>query len=116
MCSVFSCSLIFSLPLILTLVVASISHFFTTAIKFPCFSSKKWSSLFLISRSSSLSVKIWLLRGKREREPWESGWETKFSYPWCYVARARELRYHEKYLSIMVMCKKGFVSRFFFVK
>ena len=67
MCSVFSCSIIFSLPLILTLVVASISHFFTAAIKFPCFSSKKWSSLFLISRSSSLSVKIWLLRSKRER-------------------------------------------------
>ena len=41
MCSVFSCSLIFSLSLILTLVVASISHFFTAAIKFPCFSSKK---------------------------------------------------------------------------
>ena len=68
MCSVFSSSVIFSLPLILTLVVASISHFFTAAIKFPCFSSKKWSSLFLISRSSSLSVKIWLLRSKRERE------------------------------------------------
>ena len=66
MCSVFSCSLIFSLSLILTLVVASISHFFTAAIKFPCFSSKKWSSLFLVSRSSSFSVKILLLRSKRE--------------------------------------------------
>ena len=41
MCSVFSCSLIFSLSLIITLVVASISHFFTAAIKCSCFSSKK---------------------------------------------------------------------------
>ena len=54
MCSVFSCSLIFSLSLILTLVVASISHFFTAAIKFPCFSSKNgllcfWSLALALS-------------------------------------------------------------------
>ena len=65
----------------------------------------------------SLALALYLLKfgcfEAREREPWESGCETKFSYPWCYVARARELRYHEKYLSIMVMCKKGFVYRFF---
>ena len=47
---------IFSLPLIFTLVAASISHFLTAAIKFSRFSSKKRSPLFFISRSSSFSV------------------------------------------------------------
>ena len=32
-----SCSLFFSLPLIFTLVAASISHFLTAAIKFSCY-------------------------------------------------------------------------------
>ena len=46
----------FSLPLIFTLVAASISHFLTAATKFSCCSSnKKMSSFFFISRSSCLS-------------------------------------------------------------
>ena len=46
----------FSLPLIFTLVAASISHFLTAATKFSCCSSnKKMSPLFFISRSRSLS-------------------------------------------------------------
>ena len=51
------CSLFFSLPLIFTLVVASIFHFLTTAIKFSCFSSNEIGlCLFFVSRSSSFSV------------------------------------------------------------
>ena len=57
----------FSLPLIFTLVAASIPHLLTAAIKFSCFSSSEIRSiLFIISRSSSFSVihvgvriKIW---------------------------------------------------------
>ena len=52
-----SCSLFFSLPLIFTLVAASISHFLTVTIKFSCYSSKEIDILcFLISDSSSFSV------------------------------------------------------------
>ena len=51
------CSLFFLLPLILTLVAASISHFPTAAIKFLCYSSKKnLCPLFFISHSSSFSI------------------------------------------------------------
>ena len=47
----------FSLPLIFTLVAASISHFLTATIKFSCYSSKEIDILcFLISDSSSFSV------------------------------------------------------------
>ena len=47
----------FSLPLIFTLVAASIFYFLTTAIKFSCFSSYEIGlCLFFISRSSSFSV------------------------------------------------------------
>ena len=47
----------FSLPIILTLVAASISHFVTTAIKFSRYSSNEIGILcFLISGSSSFSV------------------------------------------------------------
>ena len=55
------CSL-FSLPLICTLVAASISHFLTAVIKFSFFYSNKIGLLcsffffFFISRSTSLSV------------------------------------------------------------
>ena len=52
------CSL-FSLPLICTLVAASISHFLTAVIKFSFFYSNKIGllcSFFFISRSTSLSV------------------------------------------------------------
>ena len=50
-----SCSL-FSLPLIFTLVGASISHFLTAAIKFSCYSSNEIGLLcFFISSSSSSS-------------------------------------------------------------
>ena len=46
-----------SSPLIFTLVAASISYFFITAIKVSCFSSKENpSSLFFIARSSCFSV------------------------------------------------------------
>ena len=48
---------LFSLPLIFTLVTASIFHFLTTAIKFSCFSSNEIGlCLLFISRSSSFSV------------------------------------------------------------
>ena len=44
-------------PSIFTLLAANIPHFFTTTMKFSCFSSKgNWSLLFFISRSSSFSV------------------------------------------------------------
>ena len=39
---VFSFTFFFSLPLIFTLVAASISHFLTAATKFSCCSSNKW--------------------------------------------------------------------------
>ena len=42
----------FSLPLIFTLLAASISHFLTAALNFPCFSSYEFS----ITRSSYFSV------------------------------------------------------------
>ena len=51
-----SCSLFFSLPLIFTLVAASISHFLTAAIKFSCYSSNDIClHCFFISRCSSFS-------------------------------------------------------------
>ena len=51
-----SCSL-FSLPLIFTLVAASISHFVTATIKFSCYSSNEIGLLcFFISSSSSFFV------------------------------------------------------------
>ena len=47
----------FSLPLIFTLVAASISHFLTAAIKFSCYSSNEIDILFfLMSGSSYFSV------------------------------------------------------------
>ena len=48
----------FSLPLIFTVVAASISHFLTAATKFSCCSSfhQKISQLYFISHSSSLSL------------------------------------------------------------
>ena len=55
-CCMWSCSL-FSLPLIFTLVAASISHFLTAAIKFSCYSSNEIGLLcFFISGSSSFFV------------------------------------------------------------
>ena len=45
-----------SLPLIFTLVAASISQFLTVAIKFSCFSSNKIGLSFFMSTSSSFSV------------------------------------------------------------
>ena len=46
-----------SLPLIFTLVAASVSHFLTAAIKFSCYSSNEIDLLcFLICGSSSFSV------------------------------------------------------------
>ena len=52
-----SCSLFcFQLPLIFTLVAASISHIVTAAIRFSCFSSNEIGLLFFISRFSSFSV------------------------------------------------------------
>ena len=51
------CSLFFSLPLILTLVAASISHFLTATLKFSCYSSNEIGLLCIfISGSSSFSV------------------------------------------------------------
>ena len=47
----------FSLPLIFTLLAASISHFFTAAMKFSCFFSQRNSSpLSSITRTSSFSL------------------------------------------------------------
>ena len=47
----------FPLPLIFNLMAASITHFLTATIKFPCYSSNEIGLLcFFISRSSSLSV------------------------------------------------------------
>ena len=53
-----SSSLFLALPLIFTLVAASISHFLTAAIKFSCYSSNEIGLLFFffISGSSSFSV------------------------------------------------------------
>ena len=52
-----SCSLLFLLSLIFTLVVASISHFLIAAIEFSCFSSNEIGlRCFFISRSSYFSV------------------------------------------------------------
>ena len=46
----------FALPLIFTLLAASISHFLTATIKFSCFFQQNSSPLFFISFSSSFSV------------------------------------------------------------
>ena len=46
----------FSLPLIFTLLVASISHFLTAALNFHVFFLRNSSSLFSITRSSSFTV------------------------------------------------------------
>ena len=52
-----SCSLFFFLPLIFTLVAASISHFLTATIKFSCYSSTKLVFFaFFMSGSSSFTV------------------------------------------------------------
>ena len=48
--------LYFSLPLIFTLLAASISHFLTAALTFLFFSLRNSSPLFSITRSSSFSV------------------------------------------------------------
>ena len=55
-CRTCFCSLFFPLPLIFTLVAASIFHFLATATKFSCFSSNKKCLLFFFSRSSFLSL------------------------------------------------------------
>ena len=56
-CSLCSGSLVFSLPLIFTLLAASISRFLTAAMKFSCLSSNEIRLLcFYITRSSSFSV------------------------------------------------------------
>ena len=57
-CCLCSCSLFSSLPLIFTLLVASISHleFLTAAIKFLCFSCNEIYLLCFISRFSSFYV------------------------------------------------------------
>ena len=53
----FMLAFIFSLPLIFTLLAASISHFFTAAMKFSCFFSQRNSSpLSSITRTSSFSL------------------------------------------------------------
>ena len=46
----------FSLPLIFTLVAASISHFLTAAIKFSCYSSNEIGLLFFLSLALALSL------------------------------------------------------------
>ena len=51
----------FSLPLALTLVAGSISHFLTAATKLSCCFSKKLYRLFFISRFSSLSLSVFSL-------------------------------------------------------
>ena len=48
-CCMWFCSLFFSLPLIFTLVPASISHFLTAAIKFSCYSSNEIGLLCFLS-------------------------------------------------------------------
>ena len=55
-CFLCSCSLLFSLPLIFTLLAASISHFLTAALNFHVFLPTKFVSFFSITRSSSFSV------------------------------------------------------------
>ena len=54
-CRTCFCSLFLPLPLIFTLVAASIFHFLATAAKFSCCSSNKKCVLFFFSRSSFLS-------------------------------------------------------------
>ena len=92
---------IFSLPLIFILVAASISHFHTTAIKFPCNPSKVIGLLcFFISRSSSLSVfhvKADIRIKSKKRVGfvgvvfylWNSGW---LSALWRQKARVLEMQ------------------------
>ena len=53
---VYICSFFFLLPLILTLVAASISHFPTAAIKFLCYSSNKICVLCFLSLTLALSL------------------------------------------------------------
>ena len=56
-CCLCSCSLLFfSLPLIFTLLAASVSHLLTAAMKFSFFFQRNSSLLFLITCSSSFSV------------------------------------------------------------
>ena len=52
-CFLCSCSLLFSLPLIFTLLAASISHFLTAALNFPVFLPTKFVS-FLFNNSLQL--------------------------------------------------------------
>ena len=100
----------FSLPLTFTLVAASISHFFTAAIKFSCFSSNKIRLFcFLISRSSSFSVmhvSVVVLNmtfdislhvgGGRTDVRTDGHVSTKFfSYPWCSPAPASVIKLSE---------------------
>ena len=66
-----SCSLCFSLPLIFTLVNATISHFLTAAIKFSRFSSNEIAlRCFFISRTSSFPVihVIYTLKFSRKKD------------------------------------------------
>ena len=61
----------FSLPLIFTLVAASISHFLTGAIKFSCYSSNKIGLLCFLSLAlalSLLSTSMWTLKLSRKKE------------------------------------------------
>ena len=53
---VFLFTLIFSLPLIFTLLAASISHFLTATMKFSCFSSKEIRLLCFKSLALALSL------------------------------------------------------------
>ena len=58
-CCMFVCGRVhffFSLPLIFTLVAASISHFLTPAIKFSCFSSNEICLLCFLSLALALSL------------------------------------------------------------
>ena len=62
-CCICYCSLFFSLPLIFTLVAASISHILTAAMKFSCFTSNKidlfcFLPLFLSVFSSSPVIHV----------------------------------------------------------
>ena len=60
------CSLFFSLPLIFTLVAASISHFLTAAIKFSCYSSNEIGLLCFLPLAPALSLKTLKLSRKKE--------------------------------------------------
>ena len=60
------CSLFFSLPLIFTLVAASISHFLTATIKFSCYSSNEIGLLCFLPLAPALSLKTLKLSRKKE--------------------------------------------------